>query len=120
ALEQFDFGTLTPESRQAALQTVLSNARKDDALTLWHLLSRTQGVEREGVYARFVSLVRLPEGVTREGILRLDRHQLDLWWNALGYGDISIWRFWEQSPDHPFPANSQPPQRKEQLLKEVR
>ncbi|HJZ62981.1 MAG TPA: FecR domain-containing protein, partial [Candidatus Acidoferrum sp.] len=78
ALEQLDFGTLTPDSRQAALQTILSNARKDDALTLWHLLSRMQGNEREEVYARFASLVHPPEGVTREGILRLDQKQLDL------------------------------------------
>jgi len=120
ALEQLDFETLTPESRRAALQAVLSNARKDDALTLWHLLSRTQGADREEVYVCFASLVRPPDGVTQEGILRLDQHQLDLWWNALGYGDISIWRFWEQSPDRPIPANSQLMQKKEAMLKEVR
>src|SRR5262249_35179162 len=33
ALEQLDFDPLTPESRQATLQTVLFSARKDDALT---------------------------------------------------------------------------------------
>jgi len=35
--------------------------------------------------------------VTRGGILQLDPHMLDLYWNAFGLGDISIWRFWEQS-----------------------
>ena len=120
ALEQLDFEMLIPESREVALQTVLANARKDDALTLWHLFSRTQGVEREKVYARFASLVHPPDGVTREGILGLDQKQLDLWWNALGFGDISIWRFWEQSPDHPIPGNSQLVQKKEALLKDVR
>ena len=120
ALEQLDFDTLAPEARQAALQTVLSNARKDDALTLWHLLSRTQGAERESVFNRFGKLVPPPDGVTRDGILRLDQHQLDLWWNTLGFGDISIWRFWEQSPDRAIPANAQLLQKKEAMLKEVR
>jgi len=120
ALGQLDFATLTPESRSAALQTVFSQARKDDALSLWHLLSRTQSADREKVFNRFAKLVPPPDGVTREGILRLDQHQLDLWWNTLGLGDISIWRFWEQSPDRAIPANSQLLQKKEAVLKQAR
>jgi hypothetical protein len=38
-----------------------------------------------------------PASVTREGILRLDQPMLDLWWNALGFDDISVWRHWEHS-----------------------
>jgi len=120
ALAQLDLATLTPESRSAALQTALSQARKDDALSLWHLLSRTQDADREKVFNRFAKLVPPPDGVTREGILRLDQHQLDLWWNALGLGDISIWRFWEQTPDRPIPANSQFLQKKQAMLKQAR
>ena len=120
ALSQLDFGALAPESRAAALQTVLSQARKDDALSLWHLLSRTQDAERERVFDRFAKLVPPPAGVTREGVLRLDQHQMDLWWNALGLGDISIWRFWEQSPDRAIPANAQLLQKKEAMLKDAR
>jgi len=116
ALGQLDFGSLTPESRSAALQTVLSYARKDDALSLWHLLSGTQGTSREKVFDRFQQLVPPPEGVTREGVLRLDQQQLDLWWNTLGLGDISVWRFWEQTPDSSGPANSQFFQKKQALL----
>jgi FecR protein len=120
ALSQLDFESLAPESHSAALQTVLSQARKDDALSLWHLLSRTQGADREKVFNRFAKLVPPPDAVTREGILHLDQHQLDLWWNALGLGDISIWRFWEQSPDRAIPANSQLLQKKEAMLKQAR
>jgi hypothetical protein len=120
ALAQLDFDSLTPESRAAALQTILSQSRKEDALSLWHLLSRTQGPEREKIFKRFAALVPPPEGVTREGVLRLDRQQLDLWWNALGLGDISIWRFWEQSPDGAVPANSQFLQKKQAMLKQPR
>ena len=120
ALAQLDSATLTPESRSAALQTVLSQARKEDTLSLWHLLPRTEGTEREEVFRRFAALIPPPDGVTREGILRLDQRQLDLWWNELGLGDISVWRFWEQSPDRPIPANSQFLRKKEAMLKQAR
>lgn len=120
ALAQLDFDNLTPEYRSTALQIVLSQARKDDALSLWHLLSRTQGADREKVVRRFSALVPAPSGVTREGILRLDQKQLDLWWNALDLGDISIWRFWEQTPDRGMPANAQFLQKKQDALKQSR
>ena len=73
----------------SALSTILSQARPRDGLTLWHLLSRTDGPERAQVYARFAALVPPPPGVTRDGILALDPHMLDLYWNALDLGDIS-------------------------------
>jgi hypothetical protein len=120
ALAQLDFGNLTPESRSTTLQIVLSQSRKDDALSLWHLLSRTQAEDREKVFRRFAALVPPPSGVTREGILRLDQKQLDLWWNALDLGDISIWRFWEQTPDGAMPANAQSLQKKQAVLKQSR
>jgi len=120
ALAQLDFANLTPESRSTTLQIVLSQARKDDALSLWHLLSRTQAEDREKVFRRFAALVPPPSGVTREGILRLDQKQLDLWWNALDLGDISIWRFWEQTPDRAMPSNAQSLQKKQAVLKQAR
>jgi hypothetical protein len=104
----------SPES-SAALATILAEARAQDGLTLWHLLSRTPpGYERAKVYARFSSLILPPEGVTREGILHLDPHMLDLYWNALGLGDISLWRFWEQSSDPKAAPPSQQLQMKKQ------
>lgn len=97
ALEKFDFEKMSPEQRSAQLGTILAQARERDALTLWHLLSRTEGAERAGVYERLAGLVAAPAGVTRDGILRLDQTMLDAWWNALGLGDISLWRTWERS-----------------------
>lgn len=122
ALSQLDFGSLTHEGRAAALQTILSQARKEDALSLWHLLSRTDGSERAQVYARFAAFVPPPQGVTRDGILRLDQVQLDLWWNALDLGDISIWRFWEQTgqPGKSQAVKEEILQKKEELLKQPR
>jgi FecR-like protein len=104
ALTRLDFDTLTPEQRAAALDAVLGQARPRDALTLWHLLARTEGMARARVYARLAALVPPPQGVTRDGVLASDRAMLDLWWNALGYGDTSLWRTFERS----WPPENQP------------
>jgi hypothetical protein len=97
ALARFDLED-TPQRRAGDLAIVLDQARKRDALTLWHLLAR---VEDEGqrvlVYDRLRELAPPPAGVTQEGILRLDQSMLDLWWNELGFDDISVWRHWERS-----------------------
>ena len=97
ALAKFDFAGGTPQGRSVELGTVLAEARERDALTLWHLLARTSDAERERVYERLAALVAPPAGVTREGVLRLDPKMLDLWWDQLGLGDVSLWRTWERS-----------------------
>jgi len=97
ALARFDFEDSVPEQRSADLVIVLGEARKDDALTLWHLLSRADEAQRELVYERLRQLAPPPAGVTKEGILRLDQTMLDQWWNALGFDDISVWRRWERA-----------------------
>ncbi len=96
AVVDFDSAAESGQQR-AALGRILSEARVKDGLTLWHLLSRTDGLDRGRVYIRFAQLAPPPEGVTREGILRLDQSMMDLWWNSLKLGDISLWRLWEQS-----------------------
>lgn len=99
ALLEFDFGSGNAETRAAALNTVLAGARRRDALTLWHLLSRAGEAERASVYDRLVELVPPPAGVTREGVLHgageMQRRMLDLWWDVLGMGDTSWWRMWK-------------------------
>jgi FecR protein/Putative zinc-finger len=99
SLRRFDF----ENGGGTELAIVLSQARKEDAFTLWHLLARTAGDTRSGVYDHLASLVPAPAGVSREGILRLDREMLDLWWNALGLDDASWWRIWKG----PFPQSPQ-------------
>jgi len=97
ALHTFDLDAQPTDASHPVLDIVLAEARSRDALTLWHLLSRTSGRERAQVYDRLAALLPPPPGVTRDGILQLDPHMLDLYWNALGLGDISVWRFWEHS-----------------------
>jgi hypothetical protein len=92
SLAEFDLS-----GSQQALRSVLQTARPRDALTLWHLLERTQGPERVEVYRRFAELVNLPSSVTREGILRGDRANLDAAWDALRLGNTSWWREWKRN-----------------------
>jgi hypothetical protein len=88
ALSVFDEG-------RGGLQSVLASARGRDALTLWHLLTRTQGADRGLVYDRLAALLPPPPSAGRDAILRGDRSALDAWWNALGFGDTGWWRQWK-------------------------
>jgi hypothetical protein len=58
---------------------MLNEARARDTLTLWHLLSRVNKADRTRLFERMVGYVPLPDEVTREGILRLDKEMLRLW-----------------------------------------
>jgi hypothetical protein len=96
ALTVLDFSRTADVSRTQALDTVLGAARRKDALTLWHLLSRGTPEERARVYDRLASLVPPPASATRENIARGDRHALDDWWNTLGLDSASWWRIWKR------------------------
>ncbi len=101
ALHRLDFDSMPPDLRAAALDVVLAEARKRDALSLWHLLSRVSESERPRVYDRLAALVPPSPGVTRDSAMRLDPKSLDLWWNEFGLGDIEVWRHWERSWSQP-------------------
>jgi len=88
ALADFDF----TQGGDHALDIVLAEAHKDDAFTLWHLLTRSQPAQAARVYDALAALVPPPSGVTREGILRGDRRMLDAWWDQLGLGGSTWWR----------------------------
>ena len=119
AIAQFGSSARNSQGRDEALAVILSQARVRDALSLWHLLSRTDGAERAGVYDRLASLVAPPPSVTREGVLALDPQMLDLYWNALDLGDIAIWRMWEQSSSPGATRLPRMLQQKQLLLKKA-
>jgi hypothetical protein len=102
ALESFDRTTsertnVPPNVTHAEfLQVLLRSARPRDAITLWHLLSRTDGSDRAHVFDQLAQLIPPPAGVTREGILAGDPHMRDLWWDALGLRDTDWWREWKR------------------------
>jgi hypothetical protein len=97
ALTRFDFEDTTLQQRATDLAVVVNQSRPSDALTFWHLLARVDDAQRVLVYDRLAKFVPPPAGVTKQGILRLDQPMLDLWWNELGFDDISVWRHWERS-----------------------
>jgi hypothetical protein len=82
ALTSIDFGKGT--AARQALGTLLTAARVQDTLTLWHLLGRQFGAQtagiREQVFDRLAELAPPPANVTRAGIIRGDRKMLELWW----------------------------------------
>jgi hypothetical protein len=85
ASEQFveSLARLDFEHDRASLDAVLMWARKKDTLTLWHLLSRVNEGDRARVFDQLAGITSPPEGVTREGIIRLDRAMLDAWKTTL-------------------------------------
>jgi len=79
ALFRFDFANGGSES----LQTIIKESNLYDALTLWHLLSRTQKAERGKVFDALAAHIKPPANITREGILRLNKKMLDAWWKEI-------------------------------------
>jgi hypothetical protein len=75
ALMRFDFSN----GGSSSLQGVLKEAEFYDMFTLWHLLSRVSKNDRGAVYDALAESVPAPEGVTREGIIALDKKMLDIW-----------------------------------------
>lgn len=88
ALQDFDFS----HGGDAALAIVLGEATREDAFTLWHLLTRCEPSQEPRVYDALAALVPPPAGVTRAGVLQADRRMLDRWWDRLGLGNTGWWR----------------------------
>jgi len=84
ALSSVDFGK-DSSARHSALALLFKYSRRRDTLTLWHLLARVDGDERSRVYDKIASFTPPPEGVTREGVLKLDQKMLDLWKDKLEF-----------------------------------
>ncbi len=59
--------------------TAFITLRQQSAITLWHLVQRLEADLRERTYERLAALSVPPAGVTREGILALERPMLKRW-----------------------------------------
>lgn len=79
ALARFDF----QNGGSKALQTIVDESGFYDSLSLWHLLSRTRGADREKVFDALAKYVKPPSGLTREGVLKLNKKMLDRWWTEI-------------------------------------
>ena len=67
----------------ASLSAVLLSVSDSDAITLWNLLKKVKPNQRNEVYKKLVEFVPVPEGVTKDNILNLDQHALQLWLNEI-------------------------------------
>jgi hypothetical protein len=79
ALDSFAFGSGGGDAVRAALAA----ARTEDAISLWHLLSRVAAPERGVVYDRLAALLPPPVEVTRAGAVALDQQTLDRYWTLI-------------------------------------
>ncbi|MGQ0540617.1 MAG: FecR domain-containing protein [Blastocatellia bacterium] len=75
ALTSFDFSN----GGSRAVQQIIAEADFYDIISLWHLLSRVSKNDRSTVYEALAKYVAPPAGVTREGILNLDKKMLANW-----------------------------------------
>jgi hypothetical protein len=74
AFKRFDLGRSGP-----ALSNCLRVARKQDALSLWHLLSRTDGSDRRLVWEALAKLCPPPEDAPKPQVLELESKALSAW-----------------------------------------
>jgi hypothetical protein len=79
-----------------ALDLVLREAAGQGTISLWHLLSRVRAADRGRIYDRLSALSAPPKGVTRDGIIALDRRMLSRWKNDLeptwSNEKVAVWR----------------------------
>lgn len=77
-----------PAGREAALATVLGQARPLDALTLWHLLGRLDRGASARVYERLAALTPPPPSATLDAVLDGRPQALADWWETIGFGRL--------------------------------
>jgi hypothetical protein len=64
---------------ETAVPAILSQATKEDAVSLWHLLQKVDPGDKEKVLAVLTGFVNPPEGASKEEILKLNRPVLLQW-----------------------------------------
>lgn len=79
ALAKYDF----ENGGTDALNVILNEARERDTFTLWHLIQRVDDPTRAIILERMIALVGLPGGITREGLMRLNKKMLENWKDEL-------------------------------------
>jgi hypothetical protein len=80
----------------SSLGMILRSARRRDAVTLWHLVKRTEGAQRGRLVTKLVALVPLPAGIDRAAIERAEPRAMELYWTELP-GTLPIVPSWQQT-----------------------
>ena len=79
-------------SNTRELVNLLSEARQKDLITLFHLLKRLDQESCGIIYDRISVLFKIPQRITREGIINGDKDMLGRLWTELGLGSISLYQ----------------------------
>lgn len=87
ALTRFDFYN----DREFVLEEILNDAGKQDAISLWYLLKKTNAEEKKMIYNQLVELVPPPANITFEGIMKDDNAMLLNWGEKIGCGSKALW-----------------------------
>ena len=66
------------------ISTILKDAQKRDAVTLWNLIRRTQEMDRARIFDKLNELVPVPSGVTKSGVIKLDKEMMQKWLSVIG------------------------------------
>jgi hypothetical protein len=91
ALEELDFGTRGYRNPEV-LQTLLTEARGHDVMTLLQVLDRLDLAERGRVFDRAAQLLPPPPGLLRENVVRGEAQAgVDEWRRKLNLGDVKKW-----------------------------
>ena len=96
ALAAFDAG----DHDDTTMTAILRSAQQHDAVTLWHLVKRTDSDQRGRVFERLIQLVPPPVGINSAAVLD-DPRMMRLYWTLLpGTSPIvpewqeKLWRLW--------------------------
>lgn len=84
ALFTFDFKDSTKK-----IETVLSESEKDDFISLFHLLLKTDKETKEKIFDRLAQLTNIPKQIRKELIVDGDKYTLARLWIELNLGSIT-------------------------------
>jgi len=76
----------------AELSTLLSESRQKDLISLFYLLKQLYPESRGKIYDRISFLFKMPQRITREGIVDGDEDMFARLWTELGAGSISMYQ----------------------------
>lgn len=88
ALHKIDFENANPNE----FEVVIQESRREDLISLFHLILRGDKLVREKVFNRIAELSIIPSQVTKESIVNGDKEMLGRLWTALNLGGISIYQ----------------------------
>ena len=97
ALERYDFAG----AHGSDLEIILAEARREDGMTLWQLVERSDGTRRAAIYRRLVDLVHPPTGVTADGIMEGDEAMFQIWRLHLGLDAMGWWGYLREKLSFP-------------------